>query len=193
MNLIEKEAKTFYERGFLRGIGSNTLSNIKDLITTKLYDFSRNRDQLDFLKTLRTLSIEDKENHKKTCRNENCDYEETRDVAVFAIDQEIDSIMKYYSYESPSLDAFTSKEESNIHAKLNDIIHKLEKQGFGQQIIFDEIEELKYHFNLGKKNWFQILKGKLFDLAAAQVLEKAVISEIFAELKEDFDTVQALQ
>jgi len=193
MNIIEKEAQSFFRHGFLRSGRTNDLSNIKDLLTTKLYDFSRDRDQLDFLKTLRSLTIEDKENHKKSCSKTNCGYEEARDMATFAIDQEIDSIKSYYSYSAKSEDEFSVEEEAIIHNKLNQILEKLKQQGYGQQIIFDEIEELKNHFNLGKKNWFQMVKGKLFDLGATHVLEKTVINEVFSELSDGFDTILSLQ
>ncbi|MBC8883141.1 hypothetical protein H9X57_06250 [Flavobacterium piscinae] len=148
MNIVEKEAKDFYEYDFLNGV--NTLENIKSKLDNKLYYFNRERDKLDFLKTLKNTSLEDIKDHiSRGCIG--CGYEEQRNLAIFAIDQEIDSIKKYYYFEPKSDEEFSINEESSLHLKLNQIIEKLEKQGFGQQIIFDEIEELKNHFNLGKK------------------------------------------
>ncbi|RXR33159.1 hypothetical protein EQG68_05870 [Flavobacterium piscinae] len=94
---------------------------------------------------------------------------------------------KYYYFEPKSDEEFSINEESSLHLKLNQIIEKLEKQGFGQQIIFDEIEELKNHFNLGKKTWFQLLKGKLIDLTIENALEKTVVQEIYSNLSEGYE------
>ncbi|GAB5564107.1 MAG: hypothetical protein Wins2KO_11700 [Winogradskyella sp.] len=184
MNIVEKEAERFYRRLYKNG-KVNNLENLKDHITTKLYDFNRDRDKLDFLKIIRQKSIEDKEEHMKTCSG--CGYGEERDIGIFAIDQEIDDINRFYTYEPKAEDEFSSEQESELHNKLNDILEKLEKQGFGQQIIFEEIEDLKNHFNLGKKNWFQLLKGKVVDLTLKKVLDKTIVQEIYNSLSEGFE------
>ncbi|MFY7742320.1 MAG: hypothetical protein ACOVQR_06720 [Flavobacterium sp.] len=184
MNIVEKQAIDFYEYDFLRGV--NTLENIKSKLDSKLYNFNRDRDKLDFLKTLKNTSLEDIKDHiSKGCTG--CGYDEERNLAIFAIDQEIDSINQYYYFDPKSDEKFSSSEESILHSKLNDIIEKLEKQGFGQQIIFEEIEELKNHFNLGKKTWFQLLKGKLIDLTIESALEKTVVQEIYNNLSEGYE------
>lgn len=184
MNIVEKEAKEFYRYDFLNGV--NSLENLKSKIDSKLYNFNRDRDKLDFLKILKVSSSEDIEEHmSRGCRG--CGYEEPRNLAIFAIEQEIESINKYYYFEPKSDDTFSSNEESSLHSKLNVILEKLEKQGFGQQIIFEEIEELKNHFNLGKKTWFQLLKGKLIELTFESVLEKTVVVEIYSNLSEGYE------
>ena len=64
--------------------------------------------------------------------------------------------------------------------------------GFGQQIIFDELDELKEHLNLGKKNWFQLLKGKLFDLTVSITLEETVIKGVYETLSDGFEDLPNL-
>lgn len=187
MNIIEKEAEEFYEYGFLNSGIHKDLENIKSSLTSKLYNFNRDRDKLDFLKILLVKAIKDKKEHMKSCSG--CGYDEARDIAVFAIGQEIDDINQFYIYEPKTDDQFSNEEESELHNKLNDILDKLEKQGFGQQIIFEEIEDLKNHFNLGKKNWFQLLKGKVVDLTLKKVLNKTIVQEIYNQLSEGFEQV----
>ncbi len=184
MNIVEKEADRFFNRLYRNG-KTNTLENLKDHITSKLYDFNRDRDKLDFLKIIRQKSVEDRDEHMKNCNG--CGYDEERNIGIFAIDQEIDDINRFYTYEPKVEDEFSVEEESELHNKLNDILDKLEKQGFGQQIIFEEIEDLKNHFNLGKKNWFQLLKGKVVDLTLKKVLDKTIVQEIYNQLSEGFD------
>lgn len=188
MNIIEKEATRFAKDLYL-GKYVNNLTNIKDLINTKLYDFSRNRDKLDLLKILRQETIKQLEEHKPKCRGGICRFEEEREIGLFAIDQEIDTINSYYTFEPPKTEAFNSSLESELHSKLNVIIENLEKLGFGQEIIFDEIESLKNHFNLGKKTWFQLLKGKLLDLMAKKLLDKEVANDIYKNLSEGFEGI----
>ena len=185
MNIIEKEAEEFYEYDFLNSGKRQDLENIKSSLTSKLYNFNRDRDKLDFLKILRLKAIKDRDEHMKSCSG--CGYDEARNIAVFAIDQETDDINQFYTFEPKGSDKFSNAEESELHNKLNDILEKLEKQGFGQQIIFDEIEDLKNHFNLGKKNWFQLLKGKVVDLTLKKILDKTIVQEIYNNLSEGFE------
>lgn len=185
MNIVEEEAKKFYDRGFLNKV--NTLENLKSTLVSKLYNFNRDRDKLDFLKVLKDICSDDIEKHMKKCNG--CGYDKERKIAIFAIDQEIDDINKFYVFETKKEEEFTIEEETKLHNKLNKIIENLEKQHFGQQIIFDEIEELKNHFNLGKNNWFQLVKGKFFDLTVEKVIDKVLIVEMFNSLSEGFEQV----
>ena len=188
INIVEAEANNFSEILF-RSEKTNTLENLKSTIVAKLYDFNRDRDKLDFLKILRVLSISVKEEHMKTCNG--CDFDEEINIGIFAIDQEIDEINQFYTYEPKPADSFTVEQESELHNKLNSILEKLEKQGLGQEIIFEEIEDLKNHFIIGKKNWFQLLKGKVVDLTLKKVLNKTIVKEIYNQLSEGFE--QAVQ
>jgi hypothetical protein len=181
MNIVEKEAKDFI-MDFYGGIKIINLENLKYKLTTKLNDFNRDKDKLDFLKILRHDSLIQKEEHLAKCKISESDFLKNRDYGLFVIDQEIDSINEYYTYEPNTKDKFTSSEESALHSKLNDIIDMIEKQGLGQEIIFEEIESLKNHFNLGKRNWFQLLKGKLIDLTFEKVLEKTIMAKIYDTL-----------
>ncbi|ELM3651472.1 hypothetical protein RYR30_002472 [Flavobacterium psychrophilum] len=188
MNIVEKEALEFYKYDFLNS--SENLEGLKSALNSKLYSFNRDRDKLDFLKIIRdTCSIE-LENHKKNCNG--CDYDRQRNKAIFVVEQEIESVNKYYSFEPKKEEEFTTEEESKLHSKLNKILNDLEKQNFGQQIIFEEIEELKNHFNLGKKTWFQLAKGKLFELTVDKVIDKVVCIEIFDTLSDGFEHVNKI-
>lgn len=190
MNIVEKEAIAFHRHGFLNNGKVNNLSNLKSTLSYKLYDFNKDKDKLDFLKILNLKCKEDIEKHMKSCTG--CDFEQESNTAIFAIQQEIDIINEFYTFTPPNNEIFTSNEESKLHGKLNEILEKLEKQGFGQQIIFEEIEELKNHFNLGKKTWFQLLKGKLIEVTVDSVIEKTFAQEIYSNLSEGFEHFRKL-
>ena len=73
-----------------------------------------------------------------------------------------------------------NKKETELDNKLNQIIEFLVKLGYGQEIIFEEIEELReLQTKLSKKSWTQLLKGKLFDLALEEVINKETVNQIF--------------
>ena len=75
------------------------------------------------------------------------------------------------------------KSQDELNQKIDEIIETLNKQNLGQEILFDELQELKdLYSKLNKKNWGQVLKGKLIDLGLAQVINKDVMEAIFKEL-----------
>jgi hypothetical protein len=51
---------------------------------------------------------------------------------------------------------------------------------------YNEIESLKNHFDLGKKTWFQLLKGKVIDLTIEKALDETVVKDIYITLAEGF-------
>ncbi len=185
MNFVEKEAGDFYLNLYNNSYDNN-LENLNSSLESKLSDFKRDRDKLDFLKVLRKKSIEEKKKHiENGCIG--CSFEKEHDIGIFVIEQVIDSINDYYSFEPKSDDTFTIDDESELHSKLNDILERLEKQHYGQQVIFDEIEELKDHFNLGKKNWFQLAKGKLMDIVISKALSSSGAQEIYTDISKGFE------
>jgi len=73
--------------------------------------------------------------------------------------------------------------QEELNNKIDEILEILKAQNFGQEVLFNELEELKELYGtLGKKNWGQVLKGKLIDLGLAQVINKDVMEQIFTEL-----------
>ena len=185
MNVVEKEAITFFDRKLYNS--ARTLETIKSTLEMKLYDFNRDRDKLDFLKILHAKTIIAKEEHAKRCTG--CSFDDTRNLGLFAIEQEIESINEYYSFKPKSEDSFTVEQESKLHSKINEIIEKLEKLGVGQEVIFNEIDDLKYHFNLGKKTYFQLVKGKLFDIGIAYGVEKAILESVYSDLAKQVENI----
>lgn len=192
MDIVEKEAVEYAENGFFGGNINPTLEELSDSLSSKLYSLKRTKDKLSFLNILRKEVLNQKLKHEESCTTINCGFSREKETGLFVIDQEIDEISKYYEYKTDPLDEFNSEQKSELHNALNDIKDQLTKLGYGQEIIFNELDELKEHFNLGKKNWFQLVKGKLFDLAVDKILEKTVINSIYAKLSEGFENLPDL-
>lgn len=77
------------------------------------------------------------------------------------------------------------KIDAELNMKVDIVLEKLQKLGYGQQIIFKEIEELKsLSGKLKKRTWVQLLKGKVIDLAMEQVINKETATYILETLTE---------
>lgn len=190
MNIIEKEASEF---NFFEGTYPSSIEELQDRLNTKLSIFKRKKDKLHFLNTLRKKVLNKKQVYEKTNGKVDNDYFiREMESGLFLIDQKIEVISRSYEYQPKYDDEFSSEQKSELNNSINEIKDKLNKQGFGQEVIFNELEELKEHLNLGKKNWFQLLKGKLIDSTVSQVVDKTVIEGVYKKLAEGFENLPEL-
>ena len=75
------------------------------------------------------------------------------------------------------------KSSINLNTKIDKIIEKLNELGFGQEVIFNELEELRnLQTKLPKKTWGQLLKGKLLDLALSEIISRETATYIYENL-----------
>lgn len=75
-----------------------------------------------------------------------------------------------------------SSSDEELKELIKQVLSEIEKLGYGQQIIFDEFDELRDDIpKLSKKSFGQLLKSKLGDLIAAKALDKTLASEIFKQ------------
>lgn len=85
----------------------------------------------------------------------------------------------------PNYESISDDKES-VDLKINALIEKLEKLGFGQEIIFNELEELKeLYIHLNKKNWGELVKGKIIDLGLQQVINEDIMKMIYNSITND--------
>lgn len=76
-----------------------------------------------------------------------------------------------------------SSDKELIGKIIDEILLELKKVGLGQEILFEELQEIKeLHSKLNKRNWGQIVKGKLIDLALSKLVENDTISYIYEKL-----------
>ena len=70
--------------------------------------------------------------------------------------------------------------QAEMAAKLDEIKEELIKSGLGHEILFDELQELKeLYTKLNKKNWGQLLKGKLVDIAIGKLVDNATLALVY--------------
>ncbi|HXB42881.1 MAG TPA: hypothetical protein VNV85_02445 [Puia sp.] len=79
-------------------------------------------------------------------------------------------------------DEITS-DRAEIAEAIDSIKEQLINLSYGQEILFNELEELKDSYGkMNKKNWGQLIKGKLLDLALAKLVDNDTISFIYERL-----------
>lgn len=77
---------------------------------------------------------------------------------------------------------YTLNELTDLHNRIDSVLEKLEKLGLGQEIIFDEIEELKAKSKkISKKDLKMMLIGKLVSFGTGKIDTKQA-AEIFEEI-----------
>lgn len=76
-----------------------------------------------------------------------------------------------------------SNDKEKLFEKLDQILDQAEKANLGNEILNEEMAELKFAYEkLSKKNWGQLLKGKLVDLVIGQVINEDFAKRIFEEV-----------
>jgi hypothetical protein len=185
MSITESQAIEFAEDFFISG-KPNTIENLKDRLDSKLCLFRKDKDQLDFLKVLFNEIMRDIETHESDCKTIGCKYRENKANGFFLIQQEVDGINNRFVFEPNHEDRFSTDDEISLHNKLNSIIYQLDRQDAAQHALFEEMESLKNHFGLGKRTWFQLLKGKLVDVAIEKGIEISIVQPIYNALSEGF-------
>ena len=92
----------------------------------------------------------------------------------YAIEQARKSQVPDYSKISDS--------DEELKTLLKEVLAEVKRSGYGQQIIFDEFDELRNDIpHLSKKSFGQLLKSKLGDLVAAKAFDKTLASDIFKQ------------
>ncbi|WP_034916991.1 hypothetical protein [Gillisia sp. CAL575] len=102
------------------------------------------------------------------------DYYEYQEIFNANFFKPFSELFNWYLVESKtesSLDYFSEESRQEVKEQLSELKEMLVKQGYGQQIIFDEIDELRQLTErVNKKNWFELIKGKFIDLALGGVI-----------------------
>ncbi len=99
-------------------------------------------------------------------------------------DQEYSRLQYYLQQELARLDiimnqdTFTIEERNLADEKIDELQDEIKKLGLGQEIIFDNIEEAKELYYYGKKRWFQIVIGKLTEMALAGMVPETVSKKL---------------
>src|SRR5690554_1267061 len=87
---------------------------------------------------------------------------------------------------------YTLKELTELHNRINSVLEKLEKLGYGQEIIFDEIEQLKSKSKkISKKDLKMMLIGKIVSFGMGKI-DTELAAQIFEEIT-DVDLTKLIE
>lgn len=173
--LIEREAENFFRILFLSK-SAPSIEHFNTEISGRLYSISKEQDQMVFLIKLKNLVTKRRDDHRKGCKNpNNCLEEEENGFAIVVIDQLLEEVADDYEYEPNNReDRFSSDDITLLNNKIDQILEILKEHDLHHEVIFNEVDDLRYHFNLGKRNWWSLLKGKIIDWAGAGVSGLAI-------------------
>lgn len=189
MNLIQEQATQFYEWKFNEyGIYKEFISEVR----TQLYEYRKNVHKLEFLDYLLTLLKQDFDKHLEVCQYKNekgvCSVNKNYENSLFFIQNERDEII-----ESLPTTEFNLKERSEINESLQKILEDLNKIKIGQEFTYDdlvqELNELKEFYFLNKKNWSQMLIGRLTEMVASGVISETLSKEIVETVLKNYNGI----
>lgn len=180
-DIIKKHAEDFSKRYINEAYALKfAISKLQEKVTL----FGLDRNKLTFLNALKHVVEKDKQEHITKCKNPSCKKDDSYNNALFAIAQETEVVLDHYIPEPTDHNKFSYEEKVEISSKIDFIIEKIDELGIKHQIVFEELESLKDRMDLSKKDWIQLLKGKLVDLSTERVLEATVIQTIYQTITE---------
>ncbi|WP_397445352.1 hypothetical protein [Polaribacter sp. R77954] len=171
---IDEIISRYLSRG-TRGAG-RVLDKTKDL----LYVVDERSDQIQVISQILEANQKAYSEHLKVCTNpEGCQTNASHEEVEYILSKELRGLGI-----NTNSDTFTSEEKYSFEQKIDQIIADLKDVKDGQELIFNELEELKKWFILGKKNWKQLLLGKTSEMVAAGVISSSISDPLIEMTKE---------
>lgn len=117
------------------------------------------------------------------CKEDGDDIDVNTEFAtlIYAIEQFFDEV-KGDADNTIITDTFSMTEHQEMISQIDKMLHDLSELKVGNHVLFEELQELKQRLDLGKKNWKQLLTGKLFDMIVGGVVDKSIGGVIYESL-----------
>ena len=148
------------------------LSRIHDYLTKALENETKKRQnqELNFLKEKERI------NRSELSNIRNINHEILRQQSIFQDYQVPESELTDNDVE------YSLKELTELHQRIDSVLERLDKLGFGQEIIFEEIEELKGKSKkISKKDLKMMLIGKIVSFGMGKI-DTDLAAQIFEEI-----------
>jgi len=179
-NIIERESQRF-SKSFFRGVEINSISVLRNRLDEKLYDFELDNYKIRFLNKLKDCITTDIKSSIQKKPKES-DYIEGRENSLFIIEQKLKTIFEDYIPEQKEEDKFSDDELLDFNSTINQILDEVKLIQTGQEVIFNEIDELRDYLSLGKKTIRQLIYGKFKDIVVTKGIEISVVEPILKSL-----------
>jgi len=192
MNIIENQADEFCKHFLPSNPGSHPFGSYQafiDRVRNSILQYYKPNYKLEFVARVNrnTKKIADAHDeicpHKKT--GHKCSSDEFYQNALFFLQQEID-----YLRDTISPSDFSESEKKSIDTTLEKVLSDLNDIKLGQELtykdVIDEIYEIRDLYYLNKKNWTQLLIGKLTELVAGGILSETLSKQIIEEVQKNY-------
>ncbi len=182
--MIEQAANRFYmefESGFQSGNPFDT-SQFKGLLPGTLNDWKEGEDQMMFLRALESKLNAEKLNHLANHHHgedTNCPETNFYNELLYFTNQ---TINRLNLDSKTSSDFFSTDEKIDFHSKIDEVLKRINELQSGQEVIYNEIDDLKTKLNLDKKTFLHVVKGKIFDMAIGHAIDSGNLTWIYEKL-----------
>lgn len=198
----------------------STRSELSQLIESQLNTIKRHSDKYLYLETLKAsteFSLEaNKEYEEKDTKHLNYAKEQSNDITnpmivayeesvsnhkatryyynvlLFAINELIEDVYPKIEPSKGPKDTITMDEKFDIASKIDELVKDFKKTHAGQEVLFNELQEIKELVNLKKKNFSEVVAGKVFGLTVDKIIDQQAASKIYNTLTEGFSHVSGL-
>jgi len=177
MNIISFQVAEIYDEISNEGLG---YENALSLIRGKAEYFDP-KDRMPFLSELVNKFQKDYDEHLEKCKAEDpreCTTSQWNIPFLHFLNQDIKSLEQEIATAVPDDSNFSTEERKKANERLDEIMSELEKLKVGQEVIWtdimEELNEMKDRFFLSKKNWRQLLTGKLSEMVIAGVISETI-------------------
>ena len=165
---------------------STKVADFKKKLADKRKELSRNQDSLTKAldseakkrqnKELNFLKEKERINRSELSNIRNINHEIQRQQSIFQDYQIPESELTENDVE------YSLKELTELHQRIDSVLERLDKLGFGQEIIFEEIEELKGKSKkISKKDLKMMLIGKIVSFGMGKI-DTDLAAQIFEEI-----------
>lgn len=178
MNLIQSQADDFLRFKFRE---REKYEDFVQELRWQLSEYHKTAHKLEFIDRVSSLLRNGYDKHLVKCQYPNdrlkCSVNRNYENALFFAQNEKEKLSEALDSSEISL-----PERSEINESLNQIIADLDKLKLGQQITYDdlfvEFEELKEMYFLNKKNWRQLVIGRLSEMVASGIVSETISKSI---------------
>ena len=143
---------------------------VLEVIRDRITDIDNKGDKIKFLQICLNKANSYYSGHLPLCENpETCERNYHYLAIIYFLQQELQRLGIILNE-----DTFTIEESQIANQKIDELQLQLSKLELGQEIVFDNIEELKELYYLGKRKWYQLLLGKLNEMTLSGIISETI-------------------
>jgi hypothetical protein len=178
MDIVKNRANEYANRIYIWS-GYIDPDEVIQNVNAEVYKIRPQADKIKYLTTFLERNSKSLQEHEIKCiKKGDCELETNLHTIAYFLNQELETLGVIIDSN-----AFSSEEKLNLENRLDGLLKDNEQLRNGQEILFNELQELKNLFYLGKKNWWQLLLGKTGEMVAGGIIGETLSKQIVEALK----------